>query len=188
MRAAARARGQELVDGGQLADGEDVFYLTTDEIADPVPDDAARLVEERRRVRKEYQTVTVPKFWVGNPEPVPLTADGGGDRSTDVSGIGASAGVVEGRARVITDALDCDQLEPGEILVCHTTDPSWASAFHLVSAVVIDIGSVASHGAIISREFGIPCVINTGVGTTALRTGDILQVDGTAGTVTVVTP
>lgn len=89
---------------------------------------------------------------------------------------------------MITDALDCDQIEPGEILVCHTTDPSWASAFHLVSAVVIDVGSVASHGAIIAREFGIPCVINTGDGTGALRTGDIIRVDGTAGTVTVLTP
>jgi pyruvate,water dikinase len=149
--------------------------------------DAARLVADRRRIRKDYEGYTVPKFWVGNPEPVPLTSATGDERITELTGIGASAGVVEGRARVITDALDCDQIEPGEILVCHTTDPSWASAFHLVAAVVIDVGSIASHGAIVSREFGIPCVINTGDGTAALRTGDILRVDGTAGTVTVLT-
>ena len=188
IRAAARARGQELVDAGALTDLEDVFYLTADELADPVPDNAASLVEERRRIRKEYEGFTVPKFWVGNPEPVPLVAEAGGDRVPELRGIGASAGIVEGRVRVITDALDCDQLEPGEILVCHTTDPSWSSAFYLVAAVVIDIGSVASHGAVISREFGIPCVINTGGGTGALRTGDVVRVDGTAGTVTVLTP
>ena len=187
IRAAARARGQELVDAGALSDVEDIFYLTADELADP-PDHAAALVEERRRIRKEYEGYTVPKFWVGNPEPVPLHAEPGGERVTELGGIGASAGSVEGRVRVITDALDCDQLEPGEVLVCHTTDPSWASAFHLVAAVVIDIGSMASHGAIISREFGIPCVINTGHGTGALRTGDVVRVDGTAGTVTVLTP
>ena len=195
IRAAARARGQELVDAGTLTDVEDVFYLTADELADPwevhlpsATQDAPQLVEERRRIRKEYEGYTVPKFWVGNPEPVPLVAESGDDRITELRGSGASAGIVEGRARVITDALDCDQLEPGEILVCHTTDPSWASAFYLVAAVVIDIGSVASHGAIISREFGIPCVISTGDGTGALRTGDVVRVDGTAGTVTVLTP
>jgi pyruvate,water dikinase len=188
LRAAARARGHELVAAGKLADVEDIFYLTVDEIADPVPDDAGGLVVERRRLRKEYEGFTVPKFWIGNPEPVPLTTAAGAERVSEITGIGASAGVVEGRVRVITDALDCDRIEPGEILVCHTTDPSWASAFHLVAAVVIDVGSIASHGAIVSREFGIPCVINTGNGTETLRTGDVVRIDGTAGTVTVLTP
>lgn len=189
IRAAARARGHELVEAGKLADVEDVFYLTAEELADPVPGNARELVEGRRRLRKEYEGCTVPKLWVGNPEPVPLSdAAVGEDRVSGLAGIGASAGVVEGRVRVITDALDCCELEPGEILVCHTTDPSWASAFHLVAAVVIDVGSIASHGAIVSREFGIPCVINTGDGTAALRTGDVVRVDGTAGTVTVLAP
>jgi pyruvate,water dikinase len=92
--------------------------------------------------------------------------------------------VVEGRARVVLDAA-ASELEPGEILVCETTDPSWASLFLVASALVIDIGGALSHGAIVARELGVPCVINTKVGTRRLRTGDHLRVDGNAGLVTV---
>ena len=77
------------------------------------------------------------------------------------------------------------ELEPGEILVCETTDPSWASLFLVASALVIDIGGALSHGAIVARELGVPCVINTRVGTRCLRTGDLLRVDGERGSVTV---
>jgi pyruvate,water dikinase len=67
--------------------------------------------------------------------------------------------------------------------VCPTTDPSWASFFVAAAALVIDIGGPMSHGAIIARELGIPCVINTGDGTRRIRTGDRLQVDGDNGVV-----
>jgi pyruvate,water dikinase len=69
--------------------------------------------------------------------------------------------------------------------VCETTDPSWASLFLVASALVIDIGGALSHGAIVARELGVPCVINTRVGTRRLRTGDLLRVDGHCGMVTV---
>ena len=69
------------------------------------------------------------------------------------------------------------------MLVCHTTDPSWSSYFFVASAVVIDIGGMLSHGAIVARELGIPCVISTGNGTSTIRSGDRVLVDGDAGTV-----
>jgi pyruvate,water dikinase len=95
-----------------------------------------------------------------------------------------SAGTVEGIARVVHDA-DAGDLEDGEILVCATTDPSWASCFLVAGAVVIDIGGPLSHGAIVAREMGIPCVINTGNGTRAIKTGDRLRVDGSTGLVVI---
>jgi pyruvate,water dikinase len=85
---------------------------------------------------------------------------------------------------VVLDADD-QALEPGEILVCHTTDPSWTSSFVIASAVVIDIGGVLSLGAVVVRELGIPAVVNTMDGTTRLRSGDHIRVDGAAGTVLV---
>jgi pyruvate,water dikinase len=96
-----------------------------------------------------------------------------------------SPGVVEGRARVVLDPDSGIDIEPGEILVCETTDPSWASYFLVAGALVIDIGGAMSHGAIVAREMGIPCVINTRAGTAAIATGDLLSVDGGAGTVRV---
>ncbi|HLF41678.1 MAG TPA: PEP-utilizing enzyme, partial [Acidimicrobiia bacterium] len=106
----------------------------------------------------------------------------------DLTGMPVSPGVAEGRARVVRDPLAGDPLEPGEILVCETTDPSWTSLFLVAAGLVIDIGGALSHGAIVARELGVPCVINTRTGTSRLRTGDVVRVDGDAGTVIVLAP
>jgi len=79
-------------------------------------------------------------------------------------------------------------MEPGDILVAHTTDSSWASVMFLAGALVVDIGGQISHAAVIARELGVPCVMNTGVGTRTLRTGDRVRVDGSAGTVELLSP
>ncbi|MFY1621075.1 PEP-utilizing enzyme, partial [Micromonospora sp. WMMD736] len=91
----------------------------------------------------------------------------------------------EGRVRIVHDPADDIDIDPGEILVCPTTDPSWVSLMTIASALVIDIGAAVSHGAIIARELGLPCVIGTRSGTTDLREGDHVRVDGSAGTVEV---
>jgi rifampicin phosphotransferase len=100
-----------------------------------------------------------------------------------IEGLGVSPGLAEGLARVILGPEGIPDIEPGEVLVCPTTDPSWAPAMLLAAGLVIDIGGALSHGAIVARELGVPCVINTGTGTTTLRTGDHLKVDGTTGRV-----
>jgi pyruvate,water dikinase len=82
-------------------------------------------------------------------------------------------------ARSLADALD---IEPDEVLICPTTDPSWASVFPLTSGLAIDIGGPMSHGAIIARELGLPCVISTKTGSQVFRTGDLVRVDGSKGT------
>jgi pyruvate,water dikinase len=86
--------------------------------------------------------------------------------------------------RVVHDP-DFTDVEPGEVLVAPTTDPSWASIMFVSAALVVDIGSVLSHAAVVARELGLPCVVNTRVGTRVLRDGDLVRVDGTAGTVTI---
>jgi pyruvate,water dikinase len=101
-----------------------------------------------------------------------------------IAGVGVHPGVVEGLARVVREPQDAE-LEPGEILVCATTDPSWVSLFIPAGGVVIDVGGQMSHGAIVARELGIPCVINTRDGTRRIRTGDRLRIDGASGEVVV---
>jgi len=186
-RVACRARGRELVAAGVIDVEDDVFYLAFDEIRGTPPADARALVATRRALRAAYQQLDVPEHWVGQPEPIPVATDAS-ERAEAVAGTAAARGVVEGRARVLLSADQCDELEPDEVLVCRTTDPSWASAFHLAAGVVIDVGSISSHGAIVAREMGLPCVIGTGNGTAVLRTGDLIRVDGGAGTVTVLEP
>jgi len=180
-RACARRIGSCLVEQGALDDPEDVFFLTVDEIASSPRDDWTGLVARRRERHRQYHAMALPETWQGIPTP---RIDAVIENVTELQGVGASAGVVEGRVRVILDPADPDaEVEPGEILVTRMTDPSWASLMFLSSALVVDIGGTFNHAAIIARELGIPCIVNTKNGSRALHTGDYCRIDGTNGTV-----
>jgi pyruvate,water dikinase len=191
-RCMARRIGQDLVDQGLLDDAEDVFFLTDREVLGPAPVDGRDRVAFRRARRASYLGVDLPERWTGAPELVDVveveTSEPSPDHPTRLEAIGASPGTLEGRAVVILDPTDPGDLEPGDVLVCRTTDPSWVSLFFVAAGCVIDVGGPMSHGAIVARELDIPCVINTRDGTRRLRTGDIIRLDGTAGTVEVLTP
>ena len=149
-----------------------------------VPDVPAvrNLVATRRTRHTGYGGLELPDIFTGCPAPTAIGTDAGAEA---VTGLGVSSGIVEGSARVIVELGD-DEVESGEILVCRTTDPGWASYFFVAGGVVIDVGGPISHGAIVARELGIPCVINTRNGTQRLHTGDRIRVDGTTGTVTLI--
>jgi phosphoenolpyruvate synthase/pyruvate phosphate dikinase len=93
-----------------------------------------------------------------------------------------SAGVAEGIGHVVCD-LDEADIDEGTVLVCWASDPSWASLFPLAEAVVTDAGCAMSHAAILCRELGLPCVAGTRTGTTVLRDGMRVRVDGASGRV-----
>ena len=82
------------------------------------------------------------------------------------------------------DVQQIGDVREGEILVCPITSPAWAPIFSNVRAVVTDIGGVMSHAAIVCREYGLPAVVDTGRATAQIRTGQMIRVDGSAGTVT----
>jgi len=105
---------------------------------------------------------------------------------SEIKGFASSAGVVEGPARVLKLLKDIVDLQPGEVLVCPSTNPSWAPVFTNIKAAVTDIGGLTSHAAIVCREYGVPSVTGTGVATQVIKTGDILKVDGDTGVVTIV--
>ncbi|MHB8694649.1 MAG: PEP-utilizing enzyme, partial [Solirubrobacteraceae bacterium] len=143
---------------------------------------SARLADQEM-----FETIDVPSIFNGVPTPIPIVVD---DRTQSnegvvVTGAPVSPGIVEGIARVVLTPGADEDFEPGEILVCHTTDPSWASIMMLAAALVIDIGGPISHGAIVARELGVPCVIGTRDGTALIRTGDRLRVDAKTGHVVV---
>jgi pyruvate,water dikinase len=105
---------------------------------------------------------------------------------SEVKGFASSAGIGEGPARVLKLLKDIVTLQPGEILVCPTTNPSWAPVFTQIKAAVTDIGGLTSHAAIVCREYGVPSVTGTGIATSVIKTGDIIKVDGDTGIVTIV--
>jgi rifampicin phosphotransferase len=188
-RAAARRLGELLAGEGTLANADDVFFFTVAELAKGLPAGARDVVERRKSRHATYSGLALPGNWVGEPQPVPLDGSETADalppedpKTLVLNGIGVSGGLVEGTARVV-DNPDFVDVEPGEILVASTTDPSWSSIMFLSRALVVDVGGALSHAAVVARELEIPCVVNTLTGTSALRTGDLIRVDGNLGTV-----
>jgi rifampicin phosphotransferase len=187
-RAAARRLGALLEAEGKLEEADDVFFFTVGELEVGLPADAHNILARRKQRHVDYQTLALPGNWVGQPNPVTIDDAGsqgeksGAPPATVLSGIGVSGGQVVGIARVV-DNPDFVDVEPGEILVASTTDPSWSSIMFLSRALVVDVGSALSHAAVVARELDIPCVVNTITGTSTVRTGDLIRVDGDRGIV-----
>lgn len=168
------------------------FCVTIDELADYLARPAAFSdVIAERAARAEYLNQRVPPPWFDGRIPDPSTWSIREDVTTErpaagtvISGIAVSGGTASGPARVIDDPADPRGLEPGDVLVCSITDPSWTPLFLGAVAVVCDSGAVLSHAAIVARELGIPAVMSA-QGITAVSDGTILHVDGDSGTVSV---
>lgn len=187
-RYAAREFGRQQVRDGALRSVDDVFFLTVEEccaLAAGTLADPQHIVDVRRSTREKYKQMTLPVAFTGMPQPVEHAAKGDLEEMPELTGAASGGGVVEGRARIVCDPQDDLDLEPGEILVCRFTDPSWAPLMALADALVIDIGGSASHGAVVARELGIPYVIGTQHGTRIVREGDWIRVDGNSNSVRV---
>ncbi|BCL14845.1 PEP/pyruvate-binding domain-containing protein [Micromonospora sagamiensis] len=178
--------GVDLTSAGLLEQPDDIMFLTLDEVNGAVHrnDDHRDTVVARRAVhRREMARGHVP---------VALLSDG-----TDVeavlpappavgalTGVGAAAGRATGPARIVQDPRTA-RVEPGEILVTATTDPGWTPLFLTAGALVTETGAVMAHGPTVAREYGIPAVICVPDATRRISTGQIVTVDGAAGTVIV---
>jgi pyruvate,water dikinase len=179
---------------GVLADAQHIFYLRHQELHEvlqggtgPGPDEVGRRVEEHARCLR-LDLPELIEIGPGGLRPLgddyvrglgllpsaALTAN-----ATTLTGIAASAGVVTARARVLTDSYD--DFEAGDILIAHTVDPGWAPILNCAGAVVLDVGGLMSHGAMVARELGIPCVVNVKHGTQLFRDGQTVTVDGAKG-------
>jgi pyruvate,water dikinase len=135
---------------------------------------------------KVTEPITVTLFGI-NSDTISrwLAAEKEGGVDDEFRGLAASPGVAEGTARLVHRFEDLDDLVDGEILVCPLTAPSWSVVFARIAAAVSDGGGIMSHAAIVSREYELPAVVATGIGTKVVRTGDRLRVDGNTGVVSI---
>lgn len=95
-------------------------------------------------------------------------------------GSGVSPGTVEGKVHVVFNPNDA-RLEPGEILVCPGTDPSWTPLFLAAGGLVMEVGGMMTHGSVVAREYGIPAVAGVDRATERLQSGQRVRVDGHSG-------
>lgn len=189
LRTALINKGVAMASAGVLDVAGDIFFLLPEEI-DPFFASGRRarlqpMVEERR---------TEWECWLGDKPPAVVSADpalipsrAAPPDDAVVHGLPGSRGTVTAKARVLLDFTGCDELEPGEALVCVMTSPPWTPLFAVASAIVTDSGSAFSHPAIAAREFGIPAVVGATDATARIQTGDTITVDGDAGIVRIET-
>ncbi len=190
LRAAAHRLGHLLHTAGAIDDVHDVFFLTRAELTAglaPAPPRLSDTAAARRTAWQRQRRLPAPlslgqpprllRSILGQPRPAG-TPDG------TLVGQPASPGRATGPVRIIHGLDEFDQLAAGEILVAPTTTPAWTTLLARAAAVVTDGGTIAAHAALVAREYAIPAVVATGDATHRLTTGQVVTVDGTAGTVT----
>jgi pyruvate,water dikinase len=173
---------ERLVREHVLREKEDIFYLTFQELQDVVRTRRVdgSIIRDRKEAFESYQTLTPPRVLTSEGEGI-----NGSYRRDDLPddaliGLPVSAGLVEGRARVILDMADAD-LEPGDILVTAYTDPSWTPLFVTIKGLVTEVGGLMTHGAVIAREYGLPAVVGVTHATRLIRDGQHIRIHGTEG-------
>ncbi|WP_427340816.1 phosphoenolpyruvate synthase [Caloranaerobacter sp. DY30410] len=176
--------GRALVDKGILEHEQDVFYLSLEELLaleeNRFSGNIRELVQSRRKKYKQYQKLTPPRVMTSEGEVIT-------GRRRDIEapegaliGTPVSAGVVEGVARVVLRPEEA-KLNPGEILVAPFTDPGWTPLFNSAKGLVMEVGGMMTHGAVVAREYGIPAVVGIDKATEIIKDGDYIRVNGTQG-------
>ena len=196
--------GEKLVKLGKLDDKEDIFMLTYDELrAGAFSDLDLKAIAAKARAKMAEDAKKPPRYWYGTVDHwhlyeeiykqilwgypdvfyKSLELEKAQDEGDTIKAISGSAGVVEGPARVVKSPAEFDQLQPEDIMVCQMTNPGWIIAFSKIAGLVTDTGGALSHPAVVSREFGIPCVCGCVNATYRIKTGDKIRVDGDNGIV-----
>ncbi|WP_049558627.1 PEP/pyruvate-binding domain-containing protein [Nonomuraea sp. SBT364] len=182
--------GDDLVARGLLERADDIMFLDLFEAGDAVRDgaDHRELIATRRaEYERELRRPSVPGALLSDGTDVEALAPQGPVEDGVLVGMAGAAGRASGRARVIRDPAGA-YIEPGEILVAPTTDPGWTPLFMTTAGLVTETGSPMAHGPTVAREYGIPAVICVRNATHEIKTGQLITIDGAAGTVTIDDP
>lgn len=187
LRAFAIRVGARLAREGVIEEPDDVLYLRRTEIRDLItsPMDRRGVVAERKADQVRWRTVKPPAK-VGKPSTDEPSGRFSGERFAQddeaiVRGTGASAGIVTGPARIVVGPDDFERVQPGDIIIAPSSNPSWVPLFTIAGGLVTNTGGVLSHAAVVAREFDLPAVVGTGDATERIRDGQLLELDGTTG-------
>ncbi|WP_198666913.1 rifamycin-inactivating phosphotransferase [Taibaiella helva] len=181
LREAAR-----LVEAGLIAEEEDIFYLSFDELEEAVRTKVfdPAVIRRRREEHIRNEKLTPPRVITSEGEIITGAYLQDALPAGALPGLAVSSGVIEGRARVIFSMEDA-VLEEGDILVTPFTDPSWTPLFVSIKGLVTEVGGRMTHGAVIAREYGLPAVVGVEQATRLIRDGQRIRVNGTEGYVVI---
>lgn len=187
--------GKEFEKAGVLDGYRDIYYLTMQEMfgaieGSIVDTDLKALTAMRKKEYQKYEEIEAPSERFTTYGAVHLNNDFF-DTSLeqefdgDLKGIGCCPGIVRARVQVVKHPKDVSGLN-GDILVTSSTDPGWVTLFPTASAIVVERGSLLSHSAIVSREMGIPCIVGVTGLLKTLKTGDLIEMNGSSGQIKII--
>ncbi|CAH1270229.1 Hypp4299 [Branchiostoma lanceolatum] len=175
-----------MVAEGRLPEEDLLFFLTHQEIGTLLRSRSAVLVAKalrRRRILPKQMSLKFPEICRGHPEPIEAGALSVSGSDLMLKGMPVSHGTVTAPARVVTRLEDAGTIQAGEILIVQSTDIGWSPYFPLLSGLVTELGGLISHGAVVAREYGLPCVVSVKNATAMFQTGDLVLLNGTEGSV-----
>ena len=174
------ARG--LVQAGVIHEKEDIYYLTFEELREAVGTNKLdyEVISKRKKEYKVYEKLTPPRVMTSDGEIITGRYKRENLPANAIVGLPVSAGLIEGRARVILKMEDAE-LEEGDILITAFTDPSWTPLFVSIKGLVTEVGGLMTHGAVIAREYGLPAVVGVENATKLIKDGQLIRVHGTEG-------
>jgi pyruvate,water dikinase len=162
-----------------------IFYLIPDELPQLVSGKTFNEVIATRKTRRELMLqIEVPDV-IFSDALENIGAPIATDAAEIYTGVGVSTGVASGKARVLLNPADVRPSDRDYILVCPSTDPAWTPLFLHAAGLVMERGGILSHGAVVAREYGVPAVANIPNATQHIADGQMLQVDGNQGTVSI---
>lgn len=184
MRLALLRLGEMLVRQWYLPHPDLVFFFRLGELQEYVRKRDPVLLKKAIQRQQYYPKWCKLKFnELNNGWIEPLEAKGPSVRAGDVriEATSVCGGVVVARACVVKELSEVDQLQQGDVLITHATDIGWSPYFPLLTGIVTELGGLISHGAVIAREYGLPCIVGATDATEIFRTGDLVRLSGTKG-------
>jgi rifampicin phosphotransferase len=187
-RRAILEEAKALVKTGVLSHESDVFYLSMDELyaleTGDLKQDSHQIIAERKKQFELDKKLTPPRVMTSEGEVITGRRRDMNAPEGALIGTPVSSGIIEGYARVVLRPEEA-KLQPGEILIAPFTDPGWTPLFHSAKGLVMEIGGMMTHGAVVAREYGIPSVVGIDRATEIIKNGAYIRVNGTDGYVEV---
>jgi phosphoenolpyruvate synthase/pyruvate phosphate dikinase len=182
LKQALMKEAERLVQAGVLHEKEEIYYLSFEELQETIctKNLDRSIIAQRKNEYKGYEKLTPPRIITSDGEIVSGTYKREGLPSNAIIGLAVSSGIIEGRARVIINMEEAD-LDDGDILVTPFTDPSWTPLFLSIKGLVIEVGGLMTHGAVIAREYGLPAVVGVENACQLIKDGQRIRVNATDG-------
>jgi phosphoenolpyruvate synthase/pyruvate phosphate dikinase len=173
---------EKLVQAGVIHEKEEIYYLNFEELREAVRTGKldTQIISKRKEGHKLHEKLNPPRVITSDGEIITGSYKRENLPADAIIGLPVSAGIIEGRARVILNMEDAN-LEDGDILVTMFTDPSWTPLFVSIKGLVTEVGGLMTHGAVIAREYGLPAVVGVENATQLIKDGQRISINGTEG-------